>query len=410
MTLAGQLRYHRVALLPSSPSDAVLLASLKQEKMVFPLDEALGIDKLPFKVSLEAMLEICYWVQEIPSYEAAEKAIRHNADIRLTYETIRSVANHVGSLVFRADKDRAERVWGILQSGNLSFPSIKKAYDFYIEIDGATLQVRRDNNDKLSEGDKKSIWLENKLGMVFSSEYFIRWIDQEGEIQHKIGPREYITYLGEAEEFKKYLFATAIRNGYGSYCQTILISDGASWTKSVKEELFPDAQQILSYYHLSEHIKEYAKSIFYFDDKIYKSWSKNVCHLFIISETANAINEINNSYKKLFSKNLENLLTYINNNIDNVDYSYYKKMGWYIGSDAIEIEKKMVLQQRLKQAGMRWSQDSGQNILTLMSKVKSGLWEKDVSEPIRARYEVEGAFKNLGYPLRRGPNLSSSSE
>jgi hypothetical protein len=40
-----------------------------------------------------------------------------------------------------------------------------------------------------------------------------------------------------------------------------------------------------------------------------------------------------------------------------------------------------------------------------MFKVKSGLWEKDVSELIRDRYEVKGAFEILGYLLRRRQNL-----
>ncbi|MDR2140808.1 MAG: hypothetical protein LBR11_03325 [Deltaproteobacteria bacterium] len=62
------------------------------------------------------------------------------------------------------------------------------------------LHVRKDKNDKRSDEEKKSIWMENKLGMVFSSEYFVRWIDKDGEMQHRFGPREYITYLGEAEE------------------------------------------------------------------------------------------------------------------------------------------------------------------------------------------------------------------
>jgi hypothetical protein len=37
-----------------------------------------------------------------------------------------------------------------------------------------------------------------------------------------------------------------------------------------------------------------------------------------------------------------------------------------------------VLQQRLKQAGMRWNVSTAQNLLTLKAKAESGLWHTDV--------------------------------
>jgi hypothetical protein len=56
-----------------------------------------------------------------------------------------------------------------------------------------------------------------------------------------------------------------------------------------------------------------------------------------------------------------------------------------------------VLQQRLKQPGMRWNKDSCQYILSLMAKYKSNLWNKSVVELIRSIYGVEGADKYFGY-------------
>jgi hypothetical protein len=46
------------------------------------------------------------------------------------------------------------------------------------------------------------------------------------------------------------MFSLAVRNGYGKYKETVLIGDGATWIRSMKEELFPDAQQILDFSHL----------------------------------------------------------------------------------------------------------------------------------------------------------------
>jgi hypothetical protein len=75
-------------------------------------------------------------------------------------------------------------------------------------------------------------------------------------------------------------------------------------------------------------------------------------------------------------------LQYINNNINNIDYVLYRKLGHFIGSGAIESGNKIVLQRRLKHGGMRWNIESAQAVLSIISKRRSKLWETEVVEPI----------------------------
>jgi hypothetical protein len=76
-----------------------------------------------------------------------------------------------------------------------------------------------------------------------------------------------------------------------------------------------------------------------------------------------------------------NLIGYITNNKRNINYPDYIKKGYFIGSGAIESGNKIVLQDRLKRAGMRWNVDSAQAMLTLKSKAESNLWYEDVEKP-----------------------------
>jgi hypothetical protein len=258
----------------------------------------------------------------------------------------------------------------------------------------------RDNSDRSDNTDQKSSWMENKLGMVFSSDNFFWWKDIKGELQRRIGKREYISLIGPAETFKKHLLAAALRNGYGEYRQTILLSDGATWIRSMKDELFPDAQQILDFYHLAENVTNFAKNIFNLDESKYKPWSHQMCKMLKKSKYDEVVKEIKSLGKRLLSKSKFDLVKYILNNKENIDYAAYEERGWYIGSGAIESANRTVLQYRLKQAGMRWNQETGQNIVTLMSKSRSNLWEKEVIEPVMDYYDIEGAKKILGYTLR----------
>jgi hypothetical protein len=54
--------------------------------------------------------------------------------------------------------------------------------------------------------------------MVFSSDNMRSYINKKtGELSHRILQKEYTSYIGKSSDFKKYLFACALRNGYGTY-------------------------------------------------------------------------------------------------------------------------------------------------------------------------------------------------
>ena len=65
----------------------------------------------------------------------------------------------------------------------------------------------------------------------------------------------------------------------------------------------------------------------------------------------------------------------------------YKAKGYFCGSGAIESGNKIVLQKRLKQAGMRWEPQSAQYLLTLKSKYESGRWETDVVDFVKQYFK-----------------------
>ena len=418
MTLFGPVRYERTALIGSTPDDEKQLFRLTGDKMLFPLDIALGADKLPFKLSVGAMLEIGHWVQEVPSYQAATRAIWRNTNIETKEDTVRMVANHIGSMVFEAEKAKAEEIWAELKQGRIRFPAHadKKDSVLYIEVDGAMIHTRKPTNEDKPENkveaqpepqpeldpddkERKSVWMENKLGMIFNSNDFFYWTDKQGERHHEIGAREYIAYLGSADEFKKFLFAAAIRNDYGHFKDTVLISDGAQWIKNMKDEIFYGAEHILDLYHLCENVNKFAKEVFNLDKSLYKPWTDKMVKLLKESKYKDVLKEILQLGKRRLSRSQFSLYNYIEKNKDNIDYVRYKNNGWYVGSGAIESANKTVLQFRLKQGGMRWRQDCGQYIVSLMARAKSGLWDRDVVGPVCDKYEVAGADLQLEHRI-----------
>jgi hypothetical protein len=315
------------------------------------------------------------------SYRRASDAICSVSMIETNPETVRLVADHVGNTVFEEDMSKAVLLRGQFTSGRVDFGE-SKAKDgvLYIQTDGAALNTRNKNDDG-------STWRENKLGLVFSSDNIRYWTNAKGKRQHRIYKREYVSYVGSVDIFKWLLLACAVRNGYGNYRKTVFLGDGAIWIRNMVAELYPDAQQILDFFHLSENVYKFAKALFKMKETMYRPWAEDLCERLKDSKHDEVLRDLL-KYKDSPPPDSDiNLYNYRENNINNIDYANYQKEGYFIGSGAIESENRIILQQRLKQPGMRWNEGTVQPLLTLRAKYESGLWEKDVGDMLKSKYQ-----------------------
>ena len=373
MTTLGKMSFSRYVLVPKNAENKELLLRLSGAKSVVPMDSYLGLSGLPFRITPAAMLKIAFWAQNQSSYQRAEDAILEALHISINDDTIRQVTNFVGEMIFQNDCTKADEAYLALSCGKLKFDQTKSGV-VYIQTDGAALNTRL-------KDESGSSWRENKLGEVFTSKDLRYWTNRKGERQHQILRKEYISFVGAADEFRKHLLACALRNGYGKFKETVVLSDGATWIRNMVEELFPDAQQILDFFHLCENVHTYAKALFNMDASKYTPWAKRVCDLLKESQYKLVLHELEPVKAEKPNGCSVNLYGYISNNIRNIDYVLYEKKGYFIGSGAIESGNKIILQDRLKRAGMRWNTSTAQAMLTLKTKAESKIWFRDVEQP-----------------------------
>jgi hypothetical protein len=189
-------------------------------------------------------------------------------------------------------------------------------------IDGAAINTRK-------KDENGSGWRENKLGLVFGSGDLRTRRDG---VTHDILRKEYVPYIGSADRFKEHLFECAVRNGYGRYEQTIIVSDGAAWIRNMGEELFPDAVQILDFYHLAENIYNFGKYLFPGDEKRYTPWAEERIELLRNSRSEEVMRRLEKYKGKTFPAGVVNPYTYLEHNKNKTDYAEYKRLGYSIGS------------------------------------------------------------------------------
>lgn len=337
-------------------------------KMQSQKDIALGIVATRHRMTGEFIEMLTFLGQTAASYEDAREILYKLKGIEVSASQIQTLTEEVGFAVYEADVRQAEEIFKKPEKYIDAVLERYRANDtLYILMDGSAVNTR-------IQDENGSTWKEMKLGMVFrGSDVIRRGTKLES---HIITKKEYVTYFGEVGKFKELLFAAAVRAGYGSIKNTVVIGDGAHWIWNMCDECFPDAVRILDYYHMVENVYEYANVLFAGDEKKKTGWAKTVIQYIKSEQHDKAIRIVcKDTLKDNPVKTAVNLQVYLSNNRDRMNYRQYERNGYYIGSGMIEGGNKVVIQKRMKLCGMRWSVHGGQCVAALRAKSQSKKWD-----------------------------------
>ena len=316
------------------------------------------------KVTMRMADLLTYSGQVAMSFEKASELMFKYTGMEIGESLIRTVTEETGEKVFQHDMKNAEQTYRNPEK-TIPFvlPKDKKDGVLYIMMDGSSVNT-------IQKDECGSSWREMKLGLIFAD--YDRIKTKDGKVI--LTQKEYVTYFGEVGAFKKLIFDATARSGYGRIKEVVVIGDGAHWIWNMCEEIFPEAVEILDYYHLSENVHKFGRYLHPDNDIEMKKWSKDILDKVDSGKVEQIIDELPDLEGVTLPDHVPNLKKYIKNNKKRVEYPDYKKKGYYIGSGAIESGNKMVIQQRMKQSGMRWSLSGGQQIAALRAKYCSNNW------------------------------------
>lgn len=214
---------------------------------------------------------------------------------------------------------------------------------------------------------REESWRELKLGRVFAKEAIL----PENQERNFIQDSRYVAHLGECEPFfeKLSLLTDRLPN-------MVWLCDGARWIWRWVEEQYPDAVQILDYFHAKEKLCEFAKEAFS-DEQQRKEWIQQQEDLLFEDAVSLVIaNVALMNLKGVARQKQKALLSYYGNNKDRMQYGTFRKQGYLIGSGPIEAAIREVIQQRLKLSGQRWTIQGAQQVANLRVVQKSNQWHK----------------------------------
>jgi hypothetical protein len=386
LTTEGEITINRYILRPVDEQSRKKLNDDFHIKGVVPIDEYLGIDRLPFKVTCDMALRIAKIAIKEPSYKDAEVRMKEDFGITISDDRIRDITNFIGGIVDTEDEritrdTIADYDTSQVKAGHRRGRPPADAFTLYLETDGAMFNTRGKNKEGSS-------WKENKLALAFRSDKLITGTDKEGKPVKRLGEREYISTTAGVEKLRERFLALAIRNGLLDAYNVVILSDGAPWIRNTRKQYFPFAVHILDLCHLKENVTKFAQYYFKNDVSQYKPWAEKVNNLLEEGKWNDVLQleEVSPYKSKDTPGGIVNLYSYIYNNSDMLDYPTFRSKGYFVGSGAIESGNKTVMQSRVKQAGMRWVVSNAQVILSLRAKLESGLWDQFVVPLVKRSY------------------------
>ncbi len=241
----------------------------------------------------------------------------------------------------------------------------------YAECDGTGVPMRREELEgcqgKQPDGSART--REAKLGSVFTQTI----IPPGGEepIRDPDSTSYVATFQG-CRDIGTLLRKEALRRGLAQAQLTVCLGDGAPWIWENARLNFPNAIEILDFYHACEHLGELAAALWGQGSEEAKTQQDSWCHLMKQTSSAPIIEQarilkgkrqrlLNETQRKIIRREIQ----YFQTNAARTRYGHFRARGLFIGSGVIEAGCKTVVGRRLKASGMFWSQHGAEDLLSI---------------------------------------------
>lgn len=352
-TMFGQVRYKRA-----------YYTCQQCGQGTYPLDEQLGLR--PNAISAE-MERLAGMMGVERPFEQGSRLFEELTLVSLSDHSLDKAAQAYGEEQMKREGEweaQAYDMEGLLERKR----TVKAPRRLYGSIDGGRVAIR-------GESVPDAVWRELKAGAWFvtraqppthpNDEWSIR-----AEHIH------YYTDICDAETFSRLVWSTGVQRHAQLAKELIILGDGARWIWDLVSEHFPQAVQIVDWFHACEYLGPVAKAAFE-DEGQREAW---------VTQTKTALwegrlDDVIAACQQLVTPNrdddpVQKALTYYTNNRHRMDYPTYRANGYHIGSGTIESGIKQIGTHRMKVPGAIWNPEPARKVAKARAAYLSGQWNE----------------------------------
>ena len=194
--------------------------------------------------------------------------------------------------------------------------------------------------------------------------------------RHSLVRRLLVTCLGGADTVFALLYAELREKGWlAANTIVVVVGDGAEWIWN-RAAMFVHRCEILDFWHALEHAWTFARLRYGDGPAKSAGWVHQIAADLKGGRVLEVIAGLGRMRVKTpeLRESLHSLIRYYSANAGRMRYDEYLRLGYGIGSGAVESAHKQVVHSRFRQAGMRWSEPGARRLLALRVLLLNDNW------------------------------------
>jgi hypothetical protein len=168
-----------------------------------------------------------------------------------------------------------------------------------------------------------------------------------------------------------------------------VICDGAEWIWKHVLHVFPQASQVLDYYHCSEYLHRMAKAQYGTSEQAYEWVEATLTRLYLgkVGQVLGGLRRMQPTSDEAL-KAIDNCWVYLNAHRGRTNYRTFRRGGYPLGSGGMESANKFICHVRLKRSGAWWYEENSNHMLALRCAKYNGTFHQVFARSQRQKLEA----------------------
>lgn len=186
----------------------------------------------------------------------------------------------------------------------------------------------------------------------------------------------YFSRLLDADSFARAALVETERRGLYQAQQVAAVGDGAEWVQSFSDYHRPDAVRILDFPHAAERLSTVYQACHEQGVELGQEWAAQQRERLKTEGGTALLTTLRQLQEGYPHVGLDEPLIYLSKREAMLQYPQFRADGWPLASGMVESANKLVVEARLKGAGMPWQRHNVNPMLALRNIVCNDRWQE----------------------------------
>lgn len=219
-------------------------------------------------------------------------------------------------------------------------------------------------------------WREVKTATF--GEFQSQWDPKSHKTVVKTNQLSYFSRVEPSETFSRHALYEWQRRGGENARRVVAVNDGARWIQAFIDYHCPQAIRVIDFAHAQAYVATVGKAVYGAETEAFQRWFATTSKQLGQQPPQRTIADLRllQSQHDPDGQNQEmaQAIHYLTSRRDMIDYPHFRRQQIPIGSGIGESGNKVVMQRRMKQAGMRWAESSLNPMLALRNLLCNQRW------------------------------------